>query len=189
MPEKLAQPAGGADGHVASPDGEAVAWASTGHAAAIVGDELYDVLPPTRGGYGRLQDFGIRCGYERVVLHIEPWVAAGRVRCNTARTLLLLDHEPLPWSRWGEEFAARMPDEIRRLQETGRRRRLPCRAKRRSATASTRSCTSTASAATGDRGRQAGHPQSQLPAARKPSLRTKGPSRLRRPLTSRPCIL
>ena len=31
--------------------------------------------------------------------------------------MLLLDHEPLPWTRWGEEFAAAMPAEIRRLQE------------------------------------------------------------------------
>ena len=75
------------------------------------------MLPQTRGGYGRLQDFGIRFGYERVVLHLQPQVEAGRLEANTARTLLLLDHEPLPWSRWGEEFAAAMPDEIRELQE------------------------------------------------------------------------
>ena len=56
---------------------EAGAWASTGHAAAVLGDELYDILPQTRGGYGRLQDFGIRFGYERVVLHLEPHVAGG----------------------------------------------------------------------------------------------------------------
>ena len=47
---------------------EGTLWASTGHAAAVYGDELYDILPQTRGGYGRLQDFGIRFGYERVVL-------------------------------------------------------------------------------------------------------------------------
>jgi len=96
---------------------EAVLWASPGHAAAVFDDELYDMVPPNRGGYGRLQDFGIRFGYERVVLHIEPRVAAGRLECNTARTLLLLDHQPLPWARWGEEFAAAMPEEILRLQE------------------------------------------------------------------------
>jgi len=78
---------------------EATLWASTGHAAAVHGDELYDILPQTRGGYGRLQDFGIRFGNERVVLHLEPQVQTGRLVCNTARTLLLLDHEPLPWAR------------------------------------------------------------------------------------------
>ena len=96
---------------------EAAIWSSTGHAAAIVDDELYDILPQTRGGYGRLEDFGIRFGYERVVLHLEPHVEAGRLQCNTARTLLLLDHEPLQWARWGEEFAAAMPAEILQLQE------------------------------------------------------------------------
>ena len=96
---------------------EASLWASTGHVAAVLGDELYDVLPQTRGGYGRLQDFGIRFGYERVVLHLKPQVPAGRLEANTARTLLLLDHELLPWSRWGEEFAAAMPEQILRLQE------------------------------------------------------------------------
>jgi hypothetical protein len=70
-------------------------------ATAVLGDELYDVLPHTRGGYGRLQDFGIRFGYERVVLHLEPHAQAGRLEANTARTMLLLDHDPLPWSRWG----------------------------------------------------------------------------------------
>ena len=56
---------------------EAGTWASTGHAAAVHGDELYDLLPQTRGGYGRLQDFGIRFGYERVVT---PPPAPGRHR-------------------------------------------------------------------------------------------------------------
>ena len=96
---------------------EASLWASTGHAAAVFGSELYDVLAQTRGGYGRLQDFGIRFGYERVVLHLQPRVEAGRLASNTARTQLLLEHEPLPWTRWGEEFAAAMPAEITRLQE------------------------------------------------------------------------
>ena len=96
---------------------QAAIWASSGHAAVVLGDELDDVLPQTRGGYGRRQDFGIRFGYERVVIHLEPRVQGGRLEANTARTMLLLDHEPLPCSRWGEEFAAAMPEEILRLQE------------------------------------------------------------------------
>jgi hypothetical protein len=51
------------------------------------------------------------------VLHLEPQVQEGRLQANTARTMLLLDHEPLPWSQWGEEFAAAMPDELTQLQE------------------------------------------------------------------------
>ena len=96
---------------------EADIWASTGHVAAVHGDELYDILPQTRGGYGRLQDFGIRFGYERVVSTSSPRSNRTAYSANTARTLLLLDHEPLPWARWGEEFTAAMPDEIRQLQE------------------------------------------------------------------------
>jgi hypothetical protein len=70
---------------------EAVLWAFTGHAAAVFGDQLYDVLPQTRGGYGRVQDFGIRFGCERVVVHVEPHLEAGRLECNTARTVLVLE--------------------------------------------------------------------------------------------------
>ena len=75
------------------------------------------VLPQTRGGYGRLQEFSIRFDCERVVLHLHPHARAGRLECNTARILLLQDHKPLPWAHWGEEFAAAMPAEIRQLQE------------------------------------------------------------------------
>ena len=130
---------------------EATIWASTGHAAAVYGDELYDILPQTRGGYGRLQDFGIRFGYERVVLHLEPHVQAGRLQCNTARTLLLLDHEPLPWARWGEEFAAAMPDEIRQLQERAASADCSPAPGGDPPAASPRSCRSTTSAATAQR--------------------------------------
>ncbi len=95
---------------------DAATWTATGHAAAMLGEELYDLLAQTRGGYGRLQDFGVRFGYERVVIYIE-YHGPGMLESNTARTLLLLDHQPLPWSRWGEEFASLMPQEILALQE------------------------------------------------------------------------
>ena len=96
---------------------EAGTWTSSGHIVAVTGDELYDLLAQTRGGYGRLQDFGVRFGYERVVIHLEPQIEPHRLQASTARTMLLLDHEPLLWARWGEEFAAAMPEEIRQLQE------------------------------------------------------------------------
>jgi hypothetical protein len=54
---------------------EAQEWLSTGHVAAVWLGELADVLPPVRGGYSRLNTFGIRFGYERVVLWVEPTVA------------------------------------------------------------------------------------------------------------------
>jgi hypothetical protein len=96
---------------------ESATWMSSGHAAALFRGELYNVLAPTRGGYQRLQDFGVRFGYERVVLYIEPPVDHMRVAPNTARSVLLLDHEPLPWLQWGREFSERMPAEILDLQE------------------------------------------------------------------------
>jgi hypothetical protein len=63
---------------------EAGTWTSSGHVVAVHGDELYDLLAQTRGGYGRLQDFGVRFGYERVVIHLEPHVAPDRLQANTA---------------------------------------------------------------------------------------------------------
>jgi len=37
--------------------------------------------------------------------------------CSRLYPPRLIDHEPLPWARWGEEFATAMPEEILRLQE------------------------------------------------------------------------
>ena len=99
---------------------EATMWNSPGHAAALFEGELHDLLPQTRGGYSRLHEFGIRFGYERVVLYLEPGVDEDRLEANTARTLLLLDHEPLPWARWAQEFAAAMPPELSELQNEPR---------------------------------------------------------------------
>jgi len=39
-----------------------------------------------RGGYNRLQDFGIRFQYERVVIYLQPTVQPGRLEANIART-------------------------------------------------------------------------------------------------------
>ena len=119
---------------------EAPLWASTGHAAAVFDDELYDVLAPTRGGYGRLQDFGIRFGNERVVLHIEPQAerrsrsvqhrsddAAARPRAIAVDTL---------GRGVRRRDAGRDPDGSRNAPPAP----TACRAERRSAAASARSC-------------------------------------------------
>lgn len=89
--------------------------ASSGHAAALYQDELYELLTG-RGGTARLQLFGIIFGYNRVVIYVEPDEDA-RLQGNTARTHLLLDNEPLPWADWAAEFRAQMPDEIQRLMD------------------------------------------------------------------------
>jgi len=87
-------------------------WVSSGHVASLWQGELYTLEEPTRGGYTSLQNFGVRHGYERVVLIVEP---VGQVESNLARTRLLLREQELPWSRWQDEFSRQMPEEIREL--------------------------------------------------------------------------
>jgi hypothetical protein len=97
---------------------EAQRWNAVGHAGALFDDEVYEVLPKTRGGYQRVQEFGVRFGYDRVVLYLEPRLEQHeRLETNTARTHLLIDNGPLPWGRWAEEFRTAMPADIQRLQE------------------------------------------------------------------------
>lgn len=90
-------------------------WVSSGHVGSLWQGELYTLEEPTRGGYTTLQNFGIRHGYERVVLIVEP---LGRVESNLARNRLLLGEQEPPWSRWQDEFARQMPDEVRELMRT-----------------------------------------------------------------------
>ena len=91
-------------------------WASTGHRAALYQDELYELITPSRGGYQKVQEFGVRFAYPRVVIYVEP-AADGAVTASTTRSELKLNGEPLPWSAWAEEFAGKLPLEIRALEE------------------------------------------------------------------------
>ncbi len=91
---------------------EADEWVSSGHVGSLWQGELYTLEEPTRGGYVSLQNFGVRHGYERVVLIVEP---LGAVESTLARTGLLLSEQELPWSRWQDEFARQVPEEIREL--------------------------------------------------------------------------
>lgn len=84
-------------------------YASAGHMAALHKNELYE-MASGRGGVARLQQFGVLFGYGRVVIYVEP---IGEVTTNTARTLLLIDNEPLPWADWAAEFRVALPAEIR----------------------------------------------------------------------------
>ena len=61
-------------------------WASTGHRAALLQGELFELALPARGGYRKVQEFGIRFGYERVVLYVEPHVDGAQVTQDTVRT-------------------------------------------------------------------------------------------------------
>jgi hypothetical protein len=88
---------------------------SAGHVAALYQDELYE-LKNGRAGTSRLQNFGVVFGYRFVVIYIEPNVSLEeRLTTDTARTMLLLDNEELPWAYWAVEFCENMPAEIAKL--------------------------------------------------------------------------
>jgi len=90
---------------------------SSGHAAALFHNELYEMVVG-RSGVARLQSFGVIFGYDRVVLYVEPLQdQEGKLTANTARTQLLIEGQPLPWADWAAEFRAKMPDQIHRLMD------------------------------------------------------------------------
>ena len=90
---------------------------SSGHVAALFGDELYE-KSTGRSGHARLQQFGVIFGQRHVVIYIKPKVnGKGRVTTNTARTQLLFNGEALPWTDWAAEFRDHMPDPIRKLMD------------------------------------------------------------------------
>ncbi len=84
---------------------------SAGHTAALYQNELYEHVGG-RAGVSRLLQFGVTFGYRWVVIYVEP-EAGKSLAANTARTHLLLDSEPLPWSEWAAEFRERMPAALR----------------------------------------------------------------------------
>lgn len=86
--------------------------ASQGHCAALWKDELYE-MTIGRANTAALQNFGIIFGYQQVVLYVEPAEAPGiELLTNTARTVLLMNGNPLPWADWQDEFRKVMPKEI-----------------------------------------------------------------------------
>lgn len=87
-----------------------------GIVGALWQDELYDLVS-ARAGNSKLQSFGIIFGLNRVVLIVEPDPKYGDLTSNTARTMLLLNNEPLPWAEWAQEFRAHMPSALLALME------------------------------------------------------------------------
>ena len=61
----------------------------------------------------QLQQFGITFGYRWVSIYVEPDPSNDRLTTNTARTSLLIGHEPLPWSDWASEFRDKLPEELK----------------------------------------------------------------------------
>ncbi|HET6506741.1 MAG TPA: hypothetical protein VFG42_08120 [Baekduia sp.] len=90
-------------------------FATTGHVAALYQDELYE-LTTGRAGVARLQQFGVIFGHQRVVIYVEPDVH-DQLGSNTARTQLLVNGEPLPWTEWAAEFRTGMPSEVKELMD------------------------------------------------------------------------
>lgn len=85
---------------------------SAGHVAALYQDELYEHAT-ARSGMSKLQQFGVTFGYRYVAIYIEPANSStSTLTTNTARTSLLIDNEPLPWSDWAAEFREKIPQEI-----------------------------------------------------------------------------
>ena len=97
---------------------QASIWASTGHRACLFQGELFEMATAARGGYEKLKEFGIRFGYERVVLYVEPHVQGGStVTQDTVRTQVKVNGQLLPWDLYAEEFERNMPPELRKFQE------------------------------------------------------------------------
>lgn len=90
-------------------------YASAGHIASLYQDELYE-MATSRAGSAKLQQFGVIFGYRQVVIYVEPREApTSKLTTDTARTRLLLNNEPLPWSDWAADFRENMPMEIENL--------------------------------------------------------------------------
>jgi hypothetical protein len=90
---------------------------SGGHVAALYDDELYE-MAVGRPGVARLQSLGIIFGYNRVVVYVQPLQTEnGGLTANTARTHLLIEGQPLPWTDWATEFREKMPEPIAKLMD------------------------------------------------------------------------
>jgi hypothetical protein len=89
-----------------------------GHVAALYHNELYELLS-ARSGVARLQSFGVSLGHQRVVIYVEPKESSrSGITTNTARTLLMMNGEGLPWGDWAERFRENFPQEIKTLMDS-----------------------------------------------------------------------
>jgi hypothetical protein len=91
-------------------------WECTAHVGAVFQDELYE-MRTGRNSLGRIREFGLVFGSDRVVIYAEPNSAKLDVASNIARSGLLVRGEELPWARWASEFRADLPQELRELMD------------------------------------------------------------------------
>ena len=153
---------------------EAVLWASTGHAAAVFGDELYDVLPPTAAGTDACRTSAFASAASEWFFTSSPRTgppvssATPRGRCCCSTT-----------SHCRGRAGARNSPPRCRTRSCGSRNLPPgptaCRAERRSAAASARSCRCTDSAATAQPERKA-HGTASRPPLVRPTSRPAQPA-------------
>jgi hypothetical protein len=80
-----------------------------GHTGCVNEDETFEI---GIGNASKAQKFGIWLGKEDVVLYVEP--DKGQYKQTICRTKLSsLDGNDLPWARWEDEFAGKLPPEIK----------------------------------------------------------------------------
>jgi hypothetical protein len=91
-------------------------WDCRSHSAALYQGELYEIRR-ARQTYGRIREFGVIFGYDRVVLYAEPKPDLLKVAPNTARSFLVVDGDPLPWDKWAIEFRQMMPQELKDMMD------------------------------------------------------------------------
>lgn len=84
------------------------------HVAAVFQNELHDTFVRNAARV-LMQQFGVIFGFDQVVIYVEP--VAGGVAPNMARTHLLINSEPLPWSDWADEFRAKLPRAIKEFMD------------------------------------------------------------------------
>jgi hypothetical protein len=91
-------------------------WDCRAHSAALYQGELYEIRR-ARQSFGRIRDFGVIFGYDRIIIYAEPKQSVINVSPNTARSQLVVDGEPLPWDQWASEFRQKMPSEIKDMMD------------------------------------------------------------------------
>jgi hypothetical protein len=92
-------------------------WDEKTQVGAIYQNELYEVKR-VHQARAEMLHFGINYGFNRVVIYVKPDTSKLPVFANTARSALLVNGEPLPWSQWHTEFRENMPAEIREMMDS-----------------------------------------------------------------------
>jgi hypothetical protein len=91
-------------------------WECAAHVGAVFQDELYE-MRTGRSCLGRIREFGLVFGSDRVVIYAEPNSQKLDVTANIARSGLLVRGEQLPWAKWATEFRSDLPQELRELMD------------------------------------------------------------------------